>query len=260
MFELMPERFDGIGFVFTPYDPYAGIDYDDVFIDGVLIPEVREEIERIDSYTEISQSNRGLHVIVEATSPYHINGIPKQCKISAYGTLNSTSRYFAITGNVLDQHTTINPRQDIIDRIYQKNKPVISAPVRTSSRPISSSKIGDAWGVRIEDFMPDNPRVMGAGRYQGSNPFHGSTTGNNYSVDTREGIWHCYRDRCGGTGGDALIAFCVREGILDCSDCKPGVMSKIDYPVLFRKLEECGYKDPEKEKGRDFLKRMGMFL
>lgn len=55
--------------------------------------------------------------------------------------------------------------------------------------------------------------------YQGPHPVHGSETGQNFSVDTAKGVWHCFRH---GTGGGPASWIAVVEGILECKDAKPG--------------------------------------
>src|SRR5215213_1666534 len=63
--------YDGVGFVFTEGDPYAGIDLDKCR--DPLTSEVeewaKELIEHLDSYAELSPSGTGIHVLVKATLP-----------------------------------------------------------------------------------------------------------------------------------------------------------------------------------------------
>ena len=53
----------GIGFVFTENDCYAGIDLDHVLKNGKLTPEAEEIVALMDTYTELSLSGDGLHLI-----------------------------------------------------------------------------------------------------------------------------------------------------------------------------------------------------
>ena len=62
-------RFDGIGFVLSESDPYVFIDLDHVVADREIGPWAREIIERVDSYTELSQSGTGIHIIARAKKP-----------------------------------------------------------------------------------------------------------------------------------------------------------------------------------------------
>src|SRR5262245_25523307 len=60
----------GVGFVFTARDPYVGIDFDHVIdATGHLAPHAQAWVERLASYTEITPSGTGLHVIVRGTLP-----------------------------------------------------------------------------------------------------------------------------------------------------------------------------------------------
>jgi primase-polymerase (primpol)-like protein len=59
----------GVAFVFTAQDPYAVLDLDHVRADCVIEPWAQEIVDGLDSYTELSMSGSGLHVIVRATKP-----------------------------------------------------------------------------------------------------------------------------------------------------------------------------------------------
>ncbi len=53
---------DGLGFVFTEDDPFVGIDLDAcVDAAGELLPEARELVDMLGSYTEWSPSRKGVH-------------------------------------------------------------------------------------------------------------------------------------------------------------------------------------------------------
>ena len=61
---------DGIGFVFTEADPFCGIDLDQCrTINGLIAPDVLELISRFESYTELSPSGTGAHVLIRAKLP-----------------------------------------------------------------------------------------------------------------------------------------------------------------------------------------------
>ena len=64
-------RYDGIGFVFTEDDPFAGIDIDKCrnVETGEIDPWARKIVAAFDSYTEASPSGTGLHIFVKATLP-----------------------------------------------------------------------------------------------------------------------------------------------------------------------------------------------
>ena len=88
--------YEGIGFVFTPEDDLCGVD-----LDKCLDPETgeiegwaQEIIEELDSYTEISPSGTGVHVLVRATLP---EGRNRKGRFEAY----DRGRYFTVTGKHL---------------------------------------------------------------------------------------------------------------------------------------------------------------
>ena len=62
---------DGVGFVFTEEDPYAGIDLDKCRDpeSGEIEEWARELIEHLDSYTELSPSGSGVHVLLKSKLP-----------------------------------------------------------------------------------------------------------------------------------------------------------------------------------------------
>jgi len=90
---------DGIGFVFTPDDPYCGVDLDRaVDAQGNVKPWAQAIVERLDGYTEYSQSGTGLHVIVKATNPVGPNRRAiEDGRIEIY----DRARFFVVTGRTL---------------------------------------------------------------------------------------------------------------------------------------------------------------
>jgi hypothetical protein len=127
--------YGGIGFVFTPEDDLCGVD-----LDGCLDPETGEIepwaqqiVEELDSYTEISPSRTGVHILVRATLP---EGRNRKGRFEAY----DRGRYFTVTGKHLaGTPQTIEGRQaelqGVISRVFGEestnghSKPV-AAPER----------------------------------------------------------------------------------------------------------------------------------
>jgi Primase C terminal 1 (PriCT-1)/AAA domain len=85
------ERFDGIGFVFTGTE-FSGVDLDDVRDPqtGTVEQWAADLVGQLDSYTELSPSQSGVHIIVRGKIPKAI----KRKKIEIY----PDARYFTITG------------------------------------------------------------------------------------------------------------------------------------------------------------------
>ena len=83
--------FDGLGFMFAP--PYFGIDLDHC-LDKVEF--VDEFVETLQSYTEISRSGNGIHIICKGKLP---DGSRKKGGVEMY----SEGRYFITTGNLYNE-------------------------------------------------------------------------------------------------------------------------------------------------------------
>ena len=95
------ERFglDGVGFVFSSDDPYCGVDLDDAIdADGTMKLWARSVVERLDGYTEVSQSGTGLHVIVKATKP---EGPNRRAIEDGHVEIYDRARFFVVTGRTL---------------------------------------------------------------------------------------------------------------------------------------------------------------
>ncbi|MCI0614611.1 AAA family ATPase, partial [bacterium] len=101
----------GLGFVFTESDPYTGIDLDDCKTD-IIKPEALEYINLLDSYTEISPSGFGFHIICKGHLP---PGGRKNGWIEMY----DSGRFFCFTGDVWEQHKEITEREDALAKFHK---------------------------------------------------------------------------------------------------------------------------------------------
>ena len=98
----------GVGFVFTSADDYVGVD-----LDGCRTPETgkleawaKDIILRLDSYTEVSPSQTGVHIIASGDLP---DGGNRNGTVELY----TENRYFTVTGRHLSETpATVNDRTD----------------------------------------------------------------------------------------------------------------------------------------------------
>lgn len=93
------DRFDGIGIVFT--GSLLGIDIDHcISEDGSVPPEVAAFVEKAQTYTEVSPSKTGLHILLRLTEPMELvaNRSPFKEGPPNYEAYSS-GRYFTVTGN-----------------------------------------------------------------------------------------------------------------------------------------------------------------
>jgi putative DNA primase/helicase len=212
---------DGLGYV-LPANKYTLFDYDHVIKENGSIPlEVEYELNKLNSYTEYSQSGRGIHCIVGGCLENPIRTTIGKRKFEVYG---QTAHYVFLTGNIIPGYpseiveniqgmrTVSHARNTIHNRLYplpQKEKRI------RSTEGSGKSWTADYFGISIQNYLPTNYKVRSDGRLQGGSPHHGSTSGLNYIVDTRKNMWVCFHDGH-KSFGDALQMWAVMSGICDC--------------------------------------------
>ena len=113
------EAIDGIGFFFSEDGPYTGIDLDDCVKDGELNQKTEAVVKKFNSYTDISPSKSGLHIIIRAKKPGDRcrTGKVDWCEhVEIYDTL----RYFTFTGSVFNGYNKIEERQEELTNFYNQ--------------------------------------------------------------------------------------------------------------------------------------------
>ena len=165
-------KFDGIGFVLSKSDPYVFIDLDHVVADGELEPWAREVIERVDSYTEFSQSGTGIHIIARAKKP----GPRCRTHIKPQFEIYEDVRLVVFTGRLYPgAPCEINGAQQAVDDIYlgvfgENPRNVPPKETTKNARPIGMSdpvlmekalaakngaKFGRLWNGNTGDYNAD---------------------------------------------------------------------------------------------------------
>jgi len=107
---------DGVGFVFTDDDPIVGIDLDDCRDPetGDVDDAALDIIERLDSYTEVSPSGTGYHVLIRGELP---DGRNRRGSVELY----DTARFFTVTGDHVEETPTrVARRQDALTAIHRE--------------------------------------------------------------------------------------------------------------------------------------------
>ena len=108
--------YGGIGLVFSEDDPFCGVD-----LDGCLDPKTgeiegwaQEIIEELDSYTEVSPSGSGIHVLVKGELP---PGRNRKGRIEMY----DRGRYFTVTGrHLVGTPPSIESRQEQLTSLARR--------------------------------------------------------------------------------------------------------------------------------------------
>jgi putative DNA primase/helicase len=122
--ELAP-AYAGIGFAVTEADPFVGVDLDHAIgEDGAIAPWARAIVDRLQSYTEITPSTRGLRIWIRGVLPYDANG-KTQHKRGGFGAdgdgaieFYDRKRYFTVTGQRIGDWTTIEDRDRELKELH----------------------------------------------------------------------------------------------------------------------------------------------
>ncbi len=121
-------RYDGIGFEFDG-SGIIGIDFDHCIENGQLAPWVQDWVSRFDSYTELSPSGTGIHILCQGS----LHGRPavKRKEVEIY----DRARYFTMTGRTFGTPRPLRDAQAALDALYEAfgrkdEKPRQAVPVR----------------------------------------------------------------------------------------------------------------------------------
>lgn len=83
----------------------------------------------------------------------------------------------------------------------------------------------------------------GSGKYRGEHPEHGSSTGQNFEIDTMKGFWYCFRHN---VGGDALSLIAMLNGFCDCEGAGKPLKGETFKKVLKIAVEQFEAVVPER--------------
>jgi len=136
--------FAGIGFVFSKDDPFTGVDLDKGrnAETGELESWVQDIVEPLNSYSEVSPSGTGVHVLVQGTLP---PGRRKKGQVEMY----DQARFFCMTGDhLISTPTTIDSRQAELEglhaRVFGHSKmPVPASNGNHNPSPHPHKSVGD---------------------------------------------------------------------------------------------------------------------
>lgn len=194
---------EGLGFVFTAEDPLVGIDLDDCRDPDAETPTAwaAEILDTLDSYSEVSPSGTGYHVIVRGERP---EGRNRAGDLEVY----DRSRFFTVTGDhVAATPETVTAREDALATLVTEelstdnteSAPEASAPDAASQAATTESPSTDVAVPIPDDELLDRARNAANGE-KFSRLWSGSTSG--YESHSEADLAFC-RLLAFWTGGDA---------------------------------------------------------
>lgn len=146
--------YSGVGFVFSPDDPFAGIDLDDCVTGETVEEWAHHIVAEAASYAEISPSLTGIKIWV-------IGSIPTSVKTKEI-ELYDRARFFTVTSRRLsDAPLDVVPAQSTLDRLYARLRPPEDPPATPSPvRVIPTDDYLKEWATRT--IAQEVVRVMNA--------------------------------------------------------------------------------------------------
>lgn len=154
-------RYSGIGFVLTD-TPYVGIDIDDCITEKGVDAKAQEIIRECNSYTEISTSGTGVHIILKGSKP---QGRCKKKFANIEVEMYDTGRYLVMTGNIYDGE--IKPIQanteaiEMVARLLGTNE--------TANKPQVKKTTVETDSMSIEEVITAlSNSVQGQGLFEGT--------------------------------------------------------------------------------------------
>lgn len=120
---------DGLMFAFSETDNLVGVDLDDCIKDGVLEPWAARIVEAFASYSELSPSGKGLHIILKGKLPGEKKG-RKKGPVEVYEAL----RFFTVTAKAWGK---LEHRQAELERFYAEHFPPKKPSTPKKVMPVS---------------------------------------------------------------------------------------------------------------------------
>lgn len=150
-------NYDGIGFVFSEHDPYAGVDFDKCIQAGIVRADRAEQVNALASYSEKSPSGTGIHTFVRGVIPGE-----RRKSVQHNIEMYDDRRIFTVTGDILpDSPKTINYRQPQLKSLYAalfpvEQRPAPAQPVSVDDRALLDLMFASRNGASIQALWDGN--------------------------------------------------------------------------------------------------------
>lgn len=136
----------GLGFVFTDEDPFVGVDLDSCRHPETGRPDewAKGVVSTLESYTEVSPSGTGYHVLLRGEVPAGGN---RSGDIEIY----DDARFFTVTGDHVEgTPTTIEDRVDVLSRVHTEYIAVETGETESTTPPASD---GETHSLSDEELL-----------------------------------------------------------------------------------------------------------
>jgi putative DNA primase/helicase len=113
------------------------LDIDHCITNGTIEPWALDVVKEFDTYTEISQSGNGLHLLLNGTKPI------KRCrKMGSPYEIYDCLRPCYLTGNTIEGHTRIEIRQEPLNRLFEK---IFAEEIKQANNPHQTAAPGISY-------------------------------------------------------------------------------------------------------------------
>ena len=134
--------FNGIGFMLSD-SPYVCVDLDDCLDGGEKEAWAAGIVAALDSYTEVSQSGRGLHIFGRA----NIERGRRNDRIEVY----PDKRFIAMTGNIYEGRSEMQDIQTALDALMREHFPADGETATVKPPPVDSKARASGSRLRASD-------------------------------------------------------------------------------------------------------------
>ncbi len=179
-YEANRPRLAGVGYVFSPEDPFVGIDLDNCRdrSTGHLAPWAEQIVHDLDSYAEISPSGTGLKIFLQSDEQ-----VPSCRRTSPDVEIYTSRQFFTVTGQALPGQYRIENRANQLLQLHARLFPTTSDTISPASRKQS-----------IDEVAPDDQILRRAFSAKNGDKF--------------TGLWEGRLEQYDGNRSQADLGFC----------------------------------------------------
>lgn len=154
----------GVGYVFSIDDPYAGTDLDHCIVGGQLAAQASERMSLLNTYSEYSHSETGVHCIALGKLPPHGR---KKNNVEMY----DSGRFFVVTGDhIQGTPRTINDAQEALSELHMEvfgpapdSQPAAPAmPATADDAALLGKMLASKQGAKIQALWDGNIAAYGS--------------------------------------------------------------------------------------------------